>query len=378
VGSEKMKIAQISSLWSSTPPNKYGGTELIAGEIVEELVRRKHNVTLYASGDSETSARLKAVVGKSLGPKVENGTIGPDQVIKNEVYNNYLAYSEQNDYDLYHAHSSFLGAAFADFVSAPTIITMHSYPKGPELEILKKSKAKLVSISNNFRKYAPEIEYIGTVYNGINVKKYKFSPNARPDFIAIGRFSPKKGIEIAISTAIKSGVELKIAAPLPYNHPKKDSWLADVSYFEKHIQPFEDNRLIDLVGEIGGYDQKSDFFRGRALISPLQWEEPFGLVMIEAMACGTPIIAYARGSVPEVVKDGETGFIVNSSKEDNRGDWIIKKTGIEGLREAIQRIHALSETEYRAIRNNCRKHVEDNFTTKHMVDGYEKIYRNII
>jgi len=373
-----VKILEIAPLWASVPPQAYGGTELIVSEVTDGMVKLGHDVTLFASGDSKTVAHLNSIVAEALGEKVESGEMGPDEVIKNEVFSNFKAFLEAGKYDVIHAHSNYLGSAFANFVSVPCVATLHYYPKGPEYEIMKQSKAYFISISNKFREFAPEVKFFETVYNGIDISDYEFKKSNIPEhLISISRVSPKKGLGESIEAALKAEKSLKIAGPLPKKAENDKSWLVDEPYFNERIEPYLNKDGIDHIGEFPK-EQKSDFFRAKALLFPLQWEEPFGLTIVEAMACGTPVIAFARGSIPEIIEDGKTGFIVNSSEEDRRGDWVIKESGIGGIVEAIKKLYALSDSEYQVMRENSRKRVEENFTIEKMVSGYEAVYKKAI
>jgi glycosyltransferase involved in cell wall biosynthesis len=374
-----MKILQIAPLWASVPPKKYGGAELIVSNLCEELYRRGHRVTLYASGDSQTKAELVTVVKESLGQKVKLGEIGADEVIKSELMSNFLAFLEAEKFDIVHSHSSFLGAAYANFINKPCVITLHAYPKESELIIMEKSKAKFISISNSYKKVVSSLGYIDTVYNGSDIAQYKFDNKGGEDLVAIGRMSAKKGLGEAVKVAIEANVGLRIAGPAPKlsDGNKNKDWLVDEKYFKEEINPYIGKGKINHVGEISD-GQKSDFFKAKATLFPISWEEPFGLVMTESMACGTPVIAFAMGSVPEIIKDGKTGYIVNISEDNKRGDWIIKRTGVEGLVEAVRVIKDLPEKKYIEMRQNCRRHVEENFTIEKMVDGYEEVYKKVI
>ncbi|MCX6806606.1 MAG: glycosyltransferase family 4 protein [Candidatus Berkelbacteria bacterium] len=359
-----MRIAQVAPLWNSVPPKGYGGTELIVSNITNELSRRGHKVTLFASKDSKTQADISSVIDKSLGESVEKGEIGPDTVIKYEVLNNLIAFLNAEKFDLIHCHSHYLGAAFAFFVNTPSVHTLHSYPRGAELEIMRKTKTVYCSISNKFREFTPGLEYVATVYNGIDLSRLPFRSEYQDNLITSGRLSPKKGFHDAILVAIKNRKKLKIGGPLPKSGYGKDSWLADEEYYIKKIKPFLKTQYIEHVGEIH-QDQKDKFMTAKAFLLPIHWEEPFGLVMIEAMACGTPVVAFRRGSVPEIVIDGKTGFIV-------------KPNDINAMAKAVKRIYSMPENEYQAMRKACREHVEKNFTVEKMVDGYEKVYEEVL
>jgi len=212
------------------------------------------------------------------------------------------------------------------------------------------------------------INPVAVIYHGIKLDDFVFSQTSENYISMIGRYIPEKGFEDAIASSIKQNVQLKIASSP--NYQKTD-------YYLQKIKPFLNKNIMEL--NFLKEDQRNIFLmESKIMLMPIKWEEPFGMVMIEAMACGTPVVAYARGSVPEVIKDGETGLIVNPSEEDKRGDWIIKKTGLEGLCEAVERIYSMPENQYRQMRQNCRAHVEEYFTVEEMINNYEKAYQKII
>lgn len=278
--------------------------------------------------------------------------------------------------DIVHSYHDTLAHFFNELTQFPTVYTLHdpmpSNENGLSYWLLEKFKQQnYVSISKAFQRFDKlNLNFIDTVYHGINASKYHFFPNKGEYLAFIGRMEKEKGVEIAIDIANTVKKKIRIAT-------SAESQYENLPYYKNVISP----RITSEVSFIGFLDSnKKHEFLGNALclLFPIQWEEPFGMVMIETMACGTPIVAFARGSIPEVVIDGETGFIVNPSDSDIRGNFIIKKTGKEGLKEAVKKIYAMPEAEYRQMRLNCRKRVEANFTVEKMVDGYEKAYNDLI
>ncbi len=375
----KLKIAQIVNIWQSIPPIGYGGTESVVADLTEGLVKKGHDVTLFTTGDSKTSAHQASFFQERL-------------LHKNIPWNNYLyplthflwAYDEikkSGEFDIIHGHlslaSDFLSLAFASGQIVPSIFTLH-FPLPLEertkdrrvvFEYLK--NMNFVSISNSQRKLP--LRFAATVYHGINVGDFPFSQESSGDSIVwVGRIVPEKGLEDALEVAKRLGRKLVIGARVD-----KESE-SNLNYYKTQIEHKLQDTLVTNHGEITREKRNELLTSSRCFIFPIHWEEPFGLVMIESMACGTPVIAYARGSTPEVIKDGETGFLVNSSDDDIRGDFVIKKTGIEGLCEAVEKIYAMPEEEYKAMRRNCRAHVEKNFTVERMVDEYEKVYYKLL
>ncbi len=373
-----MKIAIISTPWIKVPPKGYGGTESVVYNLTEGLIKKNHQVTLFATGDSRTSAHLDFFYKKAL---------GNNYYLKLNYYHSlnhiYYAISKINrdKFDIIHNHAGRVASYFLDLQKTPFVHTLHgSYNKNlsDQYQISPSARESMyyfkhhpyVSISNRQRYDIPELNFIATIYNGINIEKFDFSLIGGLEIVWIGRITKTKGIEELIKTINLVNKKLKLSFFIDKN---------EEDYFNKIIKPLLNNPLVDIYPEIKEDVKKTEFLaKGRLFLFPIQWDEPFGIVMIESMACGTPVVAFARGSVPEVVKDGETGFIVNPSDNDIRGNWIIKKTGIEGLCEAVERIYSMAENEYRKMRRACREYVEKNFTVEKMVNDYEKVYQEIL
>lgn len=356
----KLKIAQVAPPWVSIPPKKYGGTETVISNLTEELVRRGHEVTLFASGDSTTKARLVSAFPKALydsGVPWTNGFY--------PLYHAVTAFERADEFDIIHDHFQFFGLCFSAFTKTPVVSTHHGDFETAEkdtakYQILKKFRDNFfVSISDSQRKYSSiGLNFIATVYNGIDLKEFKFSDKSDNYLVWLGRITEKKGILIAIEAAKKAGLPLKIAAKVDINNPP------DVEFFEKKVKPLIDGKSVYYLGE-ADFIQRNDLLRNAlALLNPIQWNEPFGLVMPEAMACGTPVIAFDRGAIREIVKDGQNGFIVEPLNKN-------KEINTDGLVEAIGNIGKIS-------RKECRKTVEENFTVKIMADKYEEVYYRIL
>jgi len=375
----KLKIAQIVNIWQSIPPLGYGGTERVVADLTEGLVKKEHEVTLFTVGDSKNSAVSLYYFKERF-------------LHKNIKWNNYLyplthftwAYDEikrRNNFDIIHGHlslaSDFLSLVFAHEQRVPSLFTLH-FP----LPIEEKNKDRrtlfeylknmnYVSISN--RQRSLPLNFVKTIYHGITTKDFPYVESPPDDFLVwIGRIVPEKGLEDAIEITNRLKKKLVIGGRVDEENE------ANLNYFKTNIEIKLRNSSIIHYNEVTSEKRDELLSSGKCFLFPIKWEEPFGLVMIESMACGTPVVAFAKGSVPEVVKDGETGFIVNTSEEDKRGDWIVKKTGIEGLCEAVEKIYSMSDEQYKQMRKNCRAHVEKNFTLNSMVDDYEKVYRQII
>lgn len=338
-----MRIGQVAPLYESVPPQHYGGTERIVSYLTEELVRQGHEVTLYASGDSLTDARLVAACGRSL--RLDERCI--DQLAHHLVMLERV-FHHADEFDVVHFHVDYLHFPFSRRRILPHVTTLHGRLDIPDLVPLYREYREMpvVSISDAQRGPLPWANWQATVHHGVPLDLYRFRARTGSYLAFLGRISPEKRVDRAIEIAKRVGVPLKIAA-------KVDR--VDKEYFESVIEPLLRDPLIEYIGEIG--DGEKDEFLGNAyaLLFPINWPEPFGLVMIEAMACGTPIIAYRRGSVPEVIDDGLTGFIVNS------------------LEEAVQAVRRVPELN----RASCRKAFEDRFSSKRMADDYLQIYERM-
>lgn len=369
-----MRIAILASNVIRVPPGpkdvpkgSSGATEHVVSKITEELVKRGHQVTLFASGDSKTKAKLVSVTPKATGKDPLIG-IGPHESYEYTLISRAYQLAKDGKFDIIHSHFDRKTAYYAPLAYIPTVSTLHS-PLDRVADILKyfKHSQYYVSISNAQRKALPDLNYVSTVYHGLDHLTYPFNEKGGNNLVFVGRIEPEKGVDIAVRVAKTLKIKLLLLGWAKQKHLK---------YYNEKVKPFINKDMVH--GFISRTSLKRYLANARALIFPVAWEEPFGLVMIEAMASGTPVVAFARGSVPEVVKDGETGFIVNSSESDKRGNWIVKKTGMEGLCEAVDKIYSLPQEEYSRMRVDSRKHVERNFTVEKMVDGYEKVYQRIL
>ncbi len=338
-----MRIAQVAPLTESVPPRMYGGTERVVSYLTEELTRQGHDVTLYASGDSITSARLRAVCERSL----RLNTIPGDYLVHHTLLIQQV-FNEAHLYDILHFHIDFIHFPLSRLCRTPQLTTLHGRLDIPDLQKIYREFCEMpvVSISHAQRFPLPGANWRATVYNGISDQVCTFHPRAENYLAFLGRISPEKGIEDAIRIALLAGLELRIAA-------KVDP--VDKHYFNEVIKPLLKEPLITYIGEINE-QEKNDFLgNARALLFPINWPEPFGLVMIEAMACGTPIVAYRRGSVPEVMRHGVTGFIV----ED-----------VRGAVEAVHNIDSISRSE-------CRNFFERRFSSAKMAEKYVHVYQRL-
>jgi glycosyltransferase involved in cell wall biosynthesis len=337
-----MKIAQVAPLYESVPPQCYGGTERVVSYLTEELVRQGHEVTLFASGDSRTAAELVAGCPKSLRLN------GCQDQLAHHIRMLELLNRRLTEFDVIHYHIDYLHFPTSRLHGRPHLTTLHGRLDIPDLAPLyaEYSDMPVVSISDAQRGPLPMACWLGTVYHGLPENLYM--PREEPgDYLAfLGRLSPEKRVDRAIQLAGDMGIPIRIAA-------KVDE--TEVEYFEQKVKPLLDNPLVDFVGEIGDAE-KTDFLgRALALLFPIEWPEPFGLVMTEALACGTPVVAFRRGSVPEVIDDGVTGFIVEDMDE---------------ALEAVTRVRTLD-------RRKCREVFEERFSSRRMTRDYLRLYERL-
>jgi glycosyltransferase involved in cell wall biosynthesis len=341
-----LRIAQVAPLYERVPSPLYGGTERVVSYLTEALVEQGHQVTLFASGDSVTRAELIAPCPRSL--RTDEKCIDPlphHLVMLEQVYRN------AERFDIIHFHVDYLHFPLSRRHHATHLTTLHGRLDLPDLPALYKEYGEMptVSISDAQRAPLPWINWQGTVYHGLPDNLFTFQDRPGSYLAFLGRTSPEKGLDRAILIARQTGMKLKIAA-------KVDK--ADREYFQTKIEPLirESQPLVEFLGEIGGKDKDVFLGNASALLFPIEWPEPFGLVMIEAMACGTPVIANRRGSVPEVMEEGVTGFVV------------------ESLEEAVQAVARISTLD----RQKCRRVFEKRFSGERMAADYLTIYRRLV
>jgi glycosyltransferase involved in cell wall biosynthesis len=337
-----LRIAIVAPLFESVPPILYGGTERVVYYLTEELVRQGHQVTLFASGDSRTRANLRPIVSRSL--RLDAHCVDPlthHVVMLNEVINAAV------EFDVIHFHIDYWHFPLSRHLALPAITTLHGRLDIPDLVPLYRcfKDVPLVSISNAQREPLPWANWLATIYHGLPKDLYQFSA-AHGSYLAfLGRISPEKRPDRAIHIARRAGIALKIAA-------KVDR--VDQAYFQERIVPLL-GPGVEFIGEIGEHEKQRFLGDALALLFPIDWHEPFGLAMIEAMACGTPVIAYRRGSVPEVVAEGRSGNIVDNE---------------DGAVAAVERIRHFD-------RATCRHIFEERFTVARMAHEYVNVYRRV-
>lgn len=338
-----MKIAQIAPLYESVPPKYYGGTERVVSFLTEELVKQGHDVTLFASGDSQTAARL--VPGSRRSLRLDKGCV--DQ-LAHHVLMLEKFYQRADEFDVAHFHTDYLHYPLTRRLLHSHLTTLHGRLDIPDLQPLYRefNDMPVVSISDSQREPLPMANWLGTVYHGLPRDLFRFHAEPGSYFAFLGRISPEKRVDRAIEIARKVGMPLKIAAKIDQ---------IDLRYFKTKIEPLLPGPFVEYIGEVGDREKEAFLGNAFALLFPIDWPEPFGLVMIEAMACGTPVIAYRRGSVPEVIEDGTTGFLVSDLKE---------------AVAAAKKISGLS-------RRRCRDVFEERFTADRMAADYLQIYERL-
>jgi glycosyltransferase involved in cell wall biosynthesis len=339
-----LRIAQVAPLYESVPPKLYGGTERIVSYLTEELIEQGHQVTLFASGDSRTAAELVSPCAHAIRLSEKVPDAAALHVLMLEQLNQH-AY----DFDIIHFHTEHIHLPFARRQATPCLVTLHGRLDVPGLAELYEEfrDVPLVSISNAQREPLPGARWQATVYHGLPANLHHCNTEPEGYLAFLGRIAPEKGVDRAIDIAQRAGVPLKIAA-------KVDP--ADQDYFAKEIEPRIDGASVQLVGEIDEAQKTAFLGKARALLFPIDWPEPFGLVMIESMACGTPSIAFRHGSVPEVLDDGVTGYVVGS---------------IDEAVAAVGKAQSLD-------RQRCREGFESRFSAARMANDYHRIYEELL
>lgn len=337
-----MRIALVAPVAEAVPPEGYGGTERIVGLLADGLVERGHTVTLYATADSRSKAHLRATTPAGL-----RATVPGKHHHYWEIRQMLTALAEAQQFDVIHAHLGVTAIAASALAPVPVIHTLHGALFPEMLPLFQALRAlTFVSISDSQRRPMPDLNYAATIRHGLPWQDYPFCPDKADYLCHLGRICPEKGTHLAIQAACAAGERLVIAAKIDP---------VDRCYFNELVAPLIDGEQVRYVGEVGHAEKVALLGQAKGVLFPITWEEPFGLVMIEAMGCGTPVIAFRRGSVPEVVAEGETGWIVDD---------------LAGMVDAIGRLAWLSPW-------RCREHVERHFSLKRMLDDYDALYRRL-
>jgi glycosyltransferase involved in cell wall biosynthesis len=348
-----VRIAQLAPPFERVPPARYGGTESVVATLTDELVRRGHEVTLFASGDSQTRARLIPTVDQALWRH-------PD-------YQDFAAFwaislgklaREAHAFDVIHSHLDYIAHPLARTLPCPVVSTLHGRLDLPELVPLyaEFGDVPLVSISDAQRQPVARANWVATIYHGLDLQDYTFVPSPGAYLAFLGRITADKGLDTAIRVARRAGLPLKIAAREPLNINGDANTDADRIYYDEVIKPLLREPGVEFIGEVGGCDKDRFLGEAAALVFPIRWPEPFGLVMIEALACGTPVLALDQGSVPEVIADGRTGCVCTS--EDD-------------LVAAVDHIGQID-------RQTCRAVAEERFSAARMAADYERVYAALL
>ncbi|HEX5215522.1 MAG TPA: glycosyltransferase family 4 protein [Vicinamibacterales bacterium] len=338
-----MKIAQVAPLYESVPPALYGGTERVVAYLTDELVVLGHDVTLYASGDSRTRATLKPMCTRSL-----RLTAGAVDHLAHHVRMLERVFRDVDDFDIVHFHVDYLHFPLSRRHRLTHVTTLHGRLDLADLQPLYDDfhDMPVISISDAQRRPLPQARWVGTVAHGLPPDLHRFDPIGGETLVFLGRISPEKGIERAVEIARRSGHRLRVAAKVDRT---------DREYFAS-VAPILAQPFVEFIGEVDDAGKSALLAQARALLFPIDWQEPFGLVMIEALACGTPVIAWRGGSVEEVIDNGRTGFIVDS------------------LDEAVDAVERIDEIDRRV----CRQEFESRFTARRMARDYVAIYDELL
>lgn len=346
-----MKIAQLAPIWERVPPTVYGGTEVVVDSITEELVKRGHDVTLFATGNSITSAKLVSVEPEGL---YRQGIDWHDRV--HTLLHALSAMEKAGEFDIIHNHMKDRGLYFSNLISTPMLTTLH----GPLPEpVFKKFRDANFAAVTQYQLTHYNLPPNPVVNNGLDVNNFLFNQKGGDSLLFVGTIMHDKGTKEAIEAAKKAERKIIIIGKVD----KLDE--RSFKYFEKEIEPLIDNDMVKYLGEIEHEKISELMGNAKALLMPINGYETFGMVMVEAMACGTPVIGFNRASIPEIITDQETGFVVEYGN-------------VEGMAEAINKLYNLPGNEYSSVRAKCRKEAEERFCVKRMVDQYEKIYQDLV
>ncbi|MCL5666780.1 MAG: glycosyltransferase family 4 protein [Patescibacteria group bacterium] len=338
-----MRIAQVAPIIERVPPKKYGGTERVVHALTEELVRRGHDVTLFASGDSLTSAKLVSVYPHGLREAKLKDIYGLNIWT---LLNIGKAFEMQGEFDIIHDHNFYFSLPTAQISQIPVVLTIHGPFTAENRHIFKVlRKPHLVTVSKSQAR-VPGLNYAGTVYHGLDMGHYPFSAQDGGYLLFVGRIAMEKGVHYAIEAALNLDLPLIIAAKLEQ---------VDRPYFREYVEPYLSEK-IQWIGEVDEKQRNRLYSRARCFLHPTGWREPFGLTLIEAGACGCPVVAFGKGSIPEIITNGKNGFVVSS---------------VEEMIDAIINIKNID-------RIACRNYVLERFNAKNMANGYEEIYRKVL
>jgi glycosyltransferase involved in cell wall biosynthesis len=343
-----MRIAQIAPIIERVPPKKYGGTERVIHSLTEQLVKRGHQVTLFATGDSQTSASLSSVSPRALREIKVDNKYGTNEWA---LLNLGAAYARQDEFDIIHDHNNLISLPTANISRTPVVMTIHgAFDENNKNLYTKSNNVNLVTISQAQMELAPEgANIVANIHHGLNMKDYPFSNTTGGYLLFVGRISREKGVHYAIKAAQQLKMPLIIAAKL------ETSFMHDLEYFYEHVEPYLSDNIV-WIGEVNQDQRNRLMSQALCSLHPVTWPEPFGLTIIEAMACGTPVIAFNKGSIPEIIPDGEVGYVVDNLTE---------------MCEAIKKIKKID-------RRGCRRYALKNFGADRMAQEYEEIYSKLL
>lgn len=334
-----MKVAILSPIHWRTPPRKYGPWELIASYIAEGMTKKGHDVTLYATGDSETAGKLRWICPN---PLMEDTTLEPKVY---QYLHSALPFEEADQFDIIHNHYDVYPLVFSKIIRTPVVTTMHGFSSPQAAEIARRySNTHLVSISYADRQQVPDLNWVANIYHGVPIDLYEFNNNPSDYFLYLGRITPDKGVHLSVKLAKKLGIKLKIAG-----------LMENQQYYDQEIKPFIGEK-IEFLGEVDNKTKNELLKNALGFLHLNTYPEGFGLTLVESMVCGTPVIGMNKGSISEVVENGKTGYVIEN---------------LEQAGEAIRKIENID-------RKNCRLRVEENFTVEKMVNEYEKVYKKIL
>ena len=334
-----MHIAMLSPIAWRTPPRNYGPWENVVSLLTEELVSRGYNVTLFATGNSETSGKLHSVCAQGY---EEDHSIIPKVW---ECLHISELFIHAEDFDIIHNNFDYLPLTYTSFISTPVVTTIHGFSSPGILPVYKKYNNKVSYISISDADRSPELDYIKTIHHGIDLTQFDFQPDPDDYLLFFGRIHPDKGAKESIEIARACNKKLIIAGIIQ-----------DKAYYKQYIEPSLDGKNVDFIGSAGPVQRNQLLGKATALLHPINFEEPFGLSVIESMACGTPVIAFNRGSMPELIENGKNGFLVYT---------------VDEAKEAVGQIKTID-------RKYCRTYIEQNFTVNQMAQKYIQVYETIL
>jgi len=352
-----MKIAQV--IWPdySMPPYGYGSIQLVASRIVNGLVDKGYDITSFTTADSKIKGKI--VPTAKIATKLDK-TVSDFELFHAVTLLEVI--KRKKDFDIFHCHIGYFSLVLLDVMEKPLVITLHSDISEDKhfLDIYQKygQKAFFVAISKSQKKNLSGINCLDVVYHGLDINEYYFEEDAEDYMVFVGRISPGKNLGEAIRIAMDLKIPLKIAAKMGKS-PEA------VKYYEKEIKPFLDNRYIDFLGELNQEEVKRLISKAKVFIYPINWAEPFGLVVMEANASGIPVVTYSLGAMPELIKNGLNGFV-------------LEPRDLEGFKKAIKKIFRMPKQEYDKMKVNCRDFIKANFSIEKMVEGYENVYKNVM